>query len=160
MDREGKSDLYYTSFAIDALTALQAELPAASLSAYLSSFGEGEDLDFVHLCCLARTWSALEKNGPAVDGILERLETTFRCPGDGGYNQTPGAEFGSAYGAFLAYGAYSDHDRLPPHPERIIGESLSALASDDGAWSNDRELPVPNVPSTAAAVSALSSNSL
>jgi hypothetical protein len=153
VDREGKSDLYYTSFAIDALTALQAELPAAALKSYLGSFGEGEDLDLVHLCCLARTWSSIEKNGPAIDGILTHLENKFRTASDGGYNQTPGACFGSAYGAFLAYGAYSDHGRIPPDSGRIVGESLAALASDDGAWSNDRELPVPNVPSTAAAVS-------
>jgi len=151
-NRDGRSDLYYTSFAIDALTALQAELPDKELRGYLTSFGEGDGLDFVHLCCLARTWSALEKNGRAIDGILAKLEEIYRTPDDGGYNQAPDASFGSCYGAFLAYGAYSDHGRIPLEVERIIPESLDALTSDVGAWSNDRYVPVPNVPATAAAI--------
>ena len=152
-DRDGNSDLYYTSFGIDALTALQAELPEESLRSYLRSFGAGENLDFVHLCCLARAWSALEKNGPGIESILSRLEATYRTSADGGYNQSPDASFGSSYGAFLAYGAYSDHGRLPPDSARIVEESLAALASENGAWANDRNIPVPNVPATAAAVS-------
>jgi len=152
-DREGKSDLYYTSFAIDALTALQVEIPKDALRSYLTSFGEGESLDFVHLCCLARTWSALEKNGPVVEGLLATLEKKYRTQEDGGYNQSPGASSGSCYGSFLAYGAYSDHGRMPPEAERMIHESLAALATGDGAWANDRNLPVPNIPATAAAVS-------
>lgn len=152
-DREGQSDLYYTSFAIDALTALQVELPTEELRSYLTTFGEGESLDFVHLCCLARTWSGLEKNAPPIDGILSNLESKYRTTGDGGYNQAPAATTGSCYGAFLAYGAYSDHGRTPPAADRLISECLSALLSPSGAWSNDRKIPVPNVPATAAAVS-------
>lgn len=152
-DRDGNSDLYYTSFAIDALTALQVELPEVRLRTYLEDFGEGEDLDFVHLCCLARAWSALEKNVPVIDGILAKVEKVYRTSEDGGYNQSPGATTGSCYGAFLAYGAYRDHGRLPPETDRLIAESLSALATPDGAWANDRQIPVPNVPATAAAVS-------
>ncbi|MFT6862727.1 MAG: hypothetical protein ACJAVK_001286 [Akkermansiaceae bacterium] len=152
-DRDGKSDLYYTSFAVDALTALQVELPVDDIRSYLMSFGVGESLDFVHLCCLSRIWSAIEKNGAVIDAVLNHLERKFRTSKDGGYNQTPGATFGSCYGSFLAYGAYSDQGRMPPEASRIIDESLTALASSSGAWSNDRNLPVPNLPATAAAVS-------
>lgn len=152
-DRAGKSDLYYTSFALDALTALQVALPEEQLRSYLESFGTGDDLDFVHLCCLARLWSVLEKNVPAIDGILDHLERKYRTYEDGGYNQTPGAGTGSSYGALLAYGAYSDHGREIPELSRLVEESLPALATPEGAWVNDRNLPVPNVPSTAAAVS-------
>ena len=53
-DRTGESDLYYTVFGIDGLIALQAELPMEKIGSYVRSFGDGEDLDFVHLCCLAR----------------------------------------------------------------------------------------------------------
>ena len=153
--RDGKSDLYYTSFAIDALTALQVELPRETLRSFLGSFGEGDSLDFVHLCCLARAWSALEKNGPPIEAILTHLEEKFRTSSDGGYNQSPGAEFGSCYGCFLAYGAYRDHDRTPPEATRMIEECLTALAAGEGAWANDRNLPVPNLPATAAAVTLL-----
>src|SRR6185295_3624749 len=59
-DRSGRSDLYYTVFGLDALLALQADLPVARAESYLQSLGDGGGLDFVHLCCLARAWSALE----------------------------------------------------------------------------------------------------
>jgi hypothetical protein len=151
-NRDGKSDLYYTSFAIDALTALQSELPAEGLRAYLETFGDGEELDFVHRCCLARCWSALEGGHPEIATVLERLED-YRAR-DGGYNQARDAESGSAYGSFLAYGAYADHGRLPPEELRIL-DSLGGLADDDGSWANDRELPITNVPATGAAVTVL-----
>ncbi|MEM9015377.1 MAG: prenyltransferase/squalene oxidase repeat-containing protein [Verrucomicrobiota bacterium] len=150
-DRDGESDLYYTSFAIDCLTALQCPLPEEDLGRYLGGkLGQVDSLDFVHLCCLARGFSALT-NAPAADfsDLFEKLES-FRSP-DGGFNQAPDAETGSAYGAFLAYGAYSDHRREIPNLEGIAN-SLEALKVSGGAWANDVELPVPNVPATAAAV--------
>ena len=58
-DRSGKTDLYYTVFGIESLLALQCELPAPALESYLNSFETGRTLDFVHLACLARCWSAL-----------------------------------------------------------------------------------------------------
>ncbi len=151
-DRDGKSDLYYTSFAIDALTALQVELPQDKIRTYLETFGSGEDLDFVHLCCLARCWSAIEKNRDGIGDTLGRLEA-FRAA-DGGYNQSPGADSGSAYGSFLAYGAYADHGLMPPEEMRIL-DSLAGLADDDGSWTNDLDLPITNIPATGAAVTLL-----
>src|SRR5437016_577949 len=67
-DRAGKSDLYYSVFGSDGLLAL--ELPSlrfqvpswemadrfAKTTRYVRAFGEGEELGFVHLCCLARSW--------------------------------------------------------------------------------------------------------
>lgn len=151
-DRDGHSDLYYTSFAIDALTALQVEIPEKSISAYLKS--ESEDLsslDFVHLCCLARSSSALKeyRGKDCMHDVLDRIEQ-FRTS-DGGYNQIADHQTGSAYACFLAWGAYSDHGKTIPSEEGIIS-CLDSLFSDDGAWSNDVDFPVPNVPSTAAAV--------
>src|SRR5215510_10075626 len=51
-DRTGKSDLYYTVFGLEGLIALQETLPADAVASFLQSFGDGEGLDFVHLCCL------------------------------------------------------------------------------------------------------------
>jgi len=150
-DRDGASDLYYSSFAIDALTALQSEIPAESLTKFLAAKSEQLDsLDFVHLCCLARLRSAVPNAEIRVPllGILEAIEQ-FRTP-DGGYNQATGLNGGSAYACFLAYGAYADHGLIFPNPEGVAA-CLASLATEDGAWANDTFLPVPNVPATAAA---------
>ncbi|MEM8955075.1 MAG: prenyltransferase/squalene oxidase repeat-containing protein [Verrucomicrobiota bacterium] len=147
VDRDGTADLYYTSFAIDALTALQTDLPE-STQGFLTAQSP-EELDFVHTCCLARTLSAFSKIPPA-QPILDSLES-WRS-NDGGYNQKPDAETGSTYACFLAYGAYADHSLIPPSPDGIR-DCLTSLQSPSGAWSNDTEIPVPNVPATAAAVS-------
>src|SRR5262245_20933483 len=66
-DRAGASDLYYTVFGLDALIALQEELPAERTAAYLAGYRDGDGLDFVHLCCLARAHAALRRQ---VDTLL------------------------------------------------------------------------------------------
>jgi hypothetical protein len=151
-DREGVSDLYYTCFAIDALTALQVPLPEESLRGFLeSNLAAPDTLDFVHLCCLARGFSALTippsatRLAPVYEGI-ERYRTA-----DGGYNQSDDNETGSAYACFLAHGAYSDHRLTLPDPAGVA-RCLESLQVPGGAWANDVELPIPNVPATAAAV--------
>ncbi|MCF6313104.1 MAG: hypothetical protein L3J39_11690 [Verrucomicrobiales bacterium] len=151
-DRDSTSDLYYTSFAIDALTALQADLPEDSIAAYLNGqFKKISELDFVHLCCLARASSALDsyRGHNRLTPVLNRLEE-FRTA-DGGYNQISDHPTGSTYACFLAWGAYSDHG-IPLPRQETLSDCLNSLASEDGAWSNDVEFPVPNAPSTAAAV--------
>jgi len=151
-DRDGESDLYYTSFAIDALTALQVPLPEETLRPFLESRMESlDDLDFVHLCCLARCSSALSTRPAAATlaPVYERIET-YRTP-DGGYNQSDDDETGSAYACFLAYGAYADHGLSLPDPAGVA-RCLDSLKTEGGAWANDVELPIPNVPATAAAV--------
>lgn len=157
-DRDGVSDLYYTCFAIDALTALQLPLPEDTLGAYLQSQAEklGE-LDFVHLCCLLRSLSALEKNADAklVDSALAAVES-YRTA-DGGYNQTADANTGSAYACFLAYGSYADQRRDLPNSNGVTACLDSLADHEDGGWANDTVFPVTNVPATSAAV-ALSRN--
>lgn len=152
LDRDGSADLYYTSFAIDCLTALQVELPAESLHPWLErQRQEIDSLDFVHLCCLARCLSAIEESTDRerLDPIHEGIES-YRTP-DGGYSQAVDAETGSTYACFLAYGAYADHG-LPLPKEEGVAACLDSLRAGDGAWANDVDLPVPNVPATAAAV--------
>src|SRR5262245_55131107 len=58
-DRRGQCDVYCAVFGIVGLLALRQSLPVAELHRYLASFGHGDELDFVHLTCLARCWSAL-----------------------------------------------------------------------------------------------------
>jgi hypothetical protein len=150
-DRSGNSDLYYTVFGLDALVALQAELPTEQSSAYLQSFGAGDSLDFVHLACLARAWTTVRprREGIPAESLLDRLEA-FRSA-DGGYAQTPGAAQGSVYAAFLALGAYEDLGSAPPNASRIL-KSIDRLRARDGSYANQLGLDSGTTPTTAAAV--------
>ena len=133
-DRVGKADLYYTIFVLAGLEALQAEIPKARLEPFVSGFGDGENLDFVHLGALARCRAAigLEKMPRDFpDTILARLEK-FRTA-DGGYDVKPGAANGNAYGCFVALGAYQDLGREIPEPLRMV-QCLKFLETPDGAW--------------------------
>jgi prenyltransferase beta subunit len=52
--RNGRSDLYYTVFGLEASLALGVDLPFTQIQAYLAGFAEGESLDLVHLAALVR----------------------------------------------------------------------------------------------------------
>jgi hypothetical protein len=125
-DRSGASDLYYTVFGLEALIALSTEVPIAAVSDYLRGFGAGEDLDLLHLCCLIRCWANVCRSGPPLDAVAlaARIES-HRTP-DGGYNTLPGASAGTAYGCFVAMGAYQDLRREMPRPDGIA-ECLRGL---------------------------------
>jgi len=135
VNRGGASDLYYTVFGLEGLVALQAPLPVDATTAYLTRFRDGGDLDFVHLASLARCWATLSRDLTAVPArrIVARLED-YRS-GDGGYAQTPDAECGSVYAAFLALGAYEDLRHTLPEPDRLL-DSLRALRARDGGYAN------------------------
>src|SRR5438093_1199975 len=120
-NRDGASDLYYTVFGIEALRALDAEVPFDSIVTYLRSFGEGDALDFVHLACLARAWADLPRErtaGAPRRALVARLEA--HRSGDGGYNTAPGSPRGTAYACFLALGAYQDLGEEMPEPHALL----------------------------------------
>ena len=153
-DRAGASDLYYTVFGLDALIALQEDLPADQTSGYLEQFDDGAGLDFVHLACLVRGWAALRRrlDDSRADRLLARIEACRS--GDGGYATTRSAATGSAYAAFLALGAYQDLGRTVPDPERLA-TSLSGLRAADGSYGNQPALRSGVTTATAAAVLVL-----
>ncbi len=154
-DRGGKSDLYYTVFGLDALIAMRVDPPNGSVRNFLEEFGDGASLDSVHLACLARCWAALPAGSlsSGVGGrILARIER-FRA-NDGGYAARENAPAGSAYLAFLAYGAYQDLRGEIPYPDRLAA-SLDRLQAADGGFSNEPGLPEGSTPATAAAVTLL-----
>ena len=157
-DRSGRSDLYYTVFGMEGLLALQAPLPVAKLENYLEPFGTGENLDFVHLCCLARCHAALNPKGPAIDPanwaskLSHRLER-FRTA-DGGYNVIPESSCGTAYACFLALAAHQDLRLSLPDPLRLV-QCLKFLETPDGGWANERGVKLGATNSTAAAVTLL-----
>lgn len=135
-DRDGKPDLYYTIFALAGLQALDAQVPRDRVEQFLRSHGDGGQLDFVHLSALARCWAVIgkERMPPGLNrALLERIEG-FR-KGDGGYAPEPHLAHGTAYGAFVALGAYQDLGCTPPHPFRLI-QNLKKLETADGGWGN------------------------
>ncbi|HKS36301.1 MAG TPA: prenyltransferase/squalene oxidase repeat-containing protein [Verrucomicrobiae bacterium] len=155
LDRTGRPDLYYTIFTLAGLQALDAEVPLDQVEKYLRMFGEGEALDFVHLSALARCWAVVgaKRMPPGIDGaVLKRIEA-FRKP-DGGYEGDPRLLHGTAYGAFVAVGAYEDLGHTPPHPLKLI-QSLKRLETPDGAWSNAPGVPVGATNATAGAVTLI-----
>jgi prenyltransferase beta subunit len=136
LDRAGKPDLYYTIFAIAGLQTMDVELPHDKIVNYLLTHRDGAMLDFIHLSALARCWAAIDQRGmpPGLDRtLLMRLET-FRKP-DGGYEGDGKLAYGTAYGAFVALGAYEDLGQKPPHLLKLI-QGLKRLETRDGAWSN------------------------
>jgi prenyltransferase beta subunit len=153
-DRAGVSDLYYTVFGLDALTALQEPLPVEHTAAYLQTFRDSSALDFVHVACLARAWAALRRPPPAAlaDELIARIEG---CRSDdGGYATTPGAAHGSAYAAYLALGAYQDLGRALPAGAALV-ESLQRLHAADGSYGNHPGMLSGMTTTTAAAILVL-----
>lgn len=151
-DREGRPDLYYTVFGLEAMLALQLEPPVARVGGFLRNQARPEDLDFVHACSLARCGAALAKSffdGPSVERLSARI-LAFRTP-DGGFHGTPGRTQGSAYGALLAWGALADLGIAPPAREPLR-DSILALRLADGSFANEPDLPQGSTTATAAAV--------
>ncbi|MGQ0732116.1 MAG: prenyltransferase/squalene oxidase repeat-containing protein [Acidobacteriota bacterium] len=147
-DRAGATDLYYTVFGLEGLIALQATLPADRVAPYLTRFGDGAGLDFVHLACLARAWAALGVDRmPPLDGVIDRLEQ-YRSA-DGAYAQTPGAPRGSVYACYLALGVYQDLQVPLPDPAAMVAAVQNARCQD-GAYGN-RAGDVHGITTTTAA---------
>lgn len=153
VNRDGKPDLYYTIFALAGAQATDAPAPTERTRSWLATFGDGADLDLVHLGALARCWAAIkgvEKKVAAA--LLERIET-YRQP-DGGYNSSRTAAFGTAYDAFIALGAYEDLGVRPPASLQLI-RSLKRLETADFAWSNRPDQKIGNLNATAGAVTLI-----
>ena len=154
-NRAGDSDLYYTVFGIEGLLALRADLPCASVVEYLSGFGGGDSLDFVHISCLARCWASMPADArcDAPFGRIIENVSRFRSA-DGAFNATAGAKGGTLYGCFLAVGAIQDAGAEVPEPQSIV-RCIERLRADDGGYANGDGLPMGLTPPTAAAATLL-----
>ncbi|MBI4622921.1 MAG: hypothetical protein HY736_06800 [Verrucomicrobia bacterium] len=144
--------MYYTIFMLAGMQALDVPPPVEHVEAYLRTFADGKNLDFVHLSALARCWASigLARIPDGLDrALLDRIEQ-FRKP-DGGYDGDRNASHGTAYGAFVALGAYEDMGKTPPKLLKLI-QALKRLESDDGAWSNVAGAKTGALNATAGAV--------
>ncbi len=154
-DRAGASDVYYTVFAVEGLIAFRERADVQTVRQYLLALGSGDGLDFVHLTCLARCWTAIggePLSSQTAEAILAAIEACRSA--DGGYNASPGDETGTVYHSFLAFGAYQDLGVPMPSPERLLS-SLEALGTEDGGYANDRMITIGTTPTTAAAITLL-----
>lgn len=151
-DREDRSDLYYTVFGLEGMRAVQVNFSSVATEDYVRSFGDGEGLDFVHLCSLVRCGANLQSSfftAKQANKITERLEK-YRAE-DGGYHGISAKSRGSAYGALLAWGAYADLGKELPGTPRLL-EALLTLQLPDGSFANEPGMPQGTTTATAAAV--------
>jgi len=143
-------DLYYSLFALESLIALDAD-PPETTGPWIASFGDGADLDLVHLACLARCLAAL--GGAGSDQVILRRIEAYRSD-DGGYAENPSQAAGTAYGSFLALGARQDIGAPVSDPDALL-KSLANLQRPEGGFGNSTEIPVASAPATAAAITTL-----
>ncbi len=150
------SDLYYTSFGLDLLTALAHPFRLPRVHDFVARFGTGEGLDFMHLISLARCWARLpsESDGsapPPLRGaaLLDRL-AAYTCP-DGAYNTVAGAPIGSATANYLVATVCQDLGMAIPTGANLV-QSLTSLRSADGAYANLPGLAAGTTLATAAAL--------
>ncbi|MBL7215717.1 MAG: terpene cyclase/mutase family protein [Phycisphaerae bacterium] len=148
------SDLYYTGFALLSLIALKAEFDTTTVISFLDSFKSGQGQDLAHLAALIRQ-RMLVMNEPFDEKLRnefrEQVET-FLCD-DGGYHHLNAGKTGSAYGCFLAIGAYQDLgvELLPERAEGMLA-CIRELKSPSGGFFNETLIPAVSVPATAAAM--------
>ena len=148
------SDLYYTGFALLSLIALGAEVDKDKAASYLTSFGGGQGLDLAHLAALIRE-RLLIMDEPFDDDLkdtfLGQLHT-FQC-GDGSFHHLQSEASGSAYGCFLAIGAYQDLGLdLPKELSDAMLACVGHLKGPGGGYFNEVDIPAVSVPATAAAM--------
>ena len=153
--RSGRSDLYYTVFALQCLEALGADIPADRVAPYVRVFGGGDGLDLVHLASLLRARALVRcDEGPGgVGGELARRIDRFRAE-DGGYHPAAAQARGTVYAAFLACGAVQDLGLELQNPDGVV-RSVRSCRSADGAYANSPGQALGSTPATAAAVTLL-----
>ena len=153
--RSSDADLYYTFFAVSILATIGGILDAAALVKYIDSFGDGTELDFIHLACLIRCRTMMEDVDDAfLASLLDTLEL-YRS-GDGGYQQSSkGAARGSVYACFIAWLVYRDAGKDIPDQAGVIS-CLCSLKLADGSYANDISVQSGSTTATAAAIVLLS----
>ena len=153
VDRKGHPDLYYTVFGLDGLQSLGALPEPSRWQPFLESKLSIDDSDFVHLCCLIRCLSIVPEKRDFRDKLLKKL-LEFQCA-DGGFQPEKNAAHGTAYGAFLAVGAFQDLGvNLRACQDGILA-SLNKLRIPDGGWGNDRQQRSAATNATAAVMTTL-----
>jgi len=150
--RSSKSDLYYTMFAIEGMIAVCPDFSFELTRKYLRQLDSKLDsMGMVDLDCYLRCMADISDGFSF--GETQRLMDVFRTP-DGGYNIERSAEKGTAYGCFLALGAFQDSGLEIPHGDKIL-DCLNSLKTISGGYSNEYGMTAGSTPATVAAISVL-----
>ena len=158
--REGRSDLYYTGFALRGLAVLDelslemAENTAGFLkSSLLQSASIVDFYSLLFSCFLIQSAGGPDvlADSPAdwPERVSETLET-FRA-GDGGYAKSTGAKSGSTYHTFLVGLCYEMLGREFPRKEEVIA-FVETRRRDDGGYVELGPMRRSGTNPTAAAV--------
>ena len=73
--RDSQSDLYYTVFAVLCMRALHVPIPLLRLWQFISSHGNGQSLDAVHLFCLIRLRTIFPSSAETRRELMALLES-------------------------------------------------------------------------------------
>jgi hypothetical protein len=154
--RAGTSDLYYTVFGLDCLVALGRDVHPERLAEYLRTFGDGEGMDFMHLCCLARCWAGLAdlglEPGPVRDTLAEHVGR--HRSDDGGFAPQPDTPRGTVFGAVFGGGAMEDLGCGLDRADELQA-CIRRCRCSGGGYANDSLTGVPTTPTTAGALMVL-----
>jgi len=151
-DRAGVSDLYYTVFGLECLAALQRPLPRDTVRRWLAGFANGDGLDLVHRCCLARCWTIVDPGGLDA-GVRTAIAAGIVAhrSADGGFAPRPGEATGTAYSAFLALGSLQDLGLSVERADDLLA-SVAAARASDGGTGNHPGVPQGSTPATVSAI--------
>jgi prenyltransferase beta subunit len=150
--RSSDSDLYYTVFAAESLLAISPDFSLSETANYLRQYDKDPaSMGLVDLACYIRCMADISADFS--DRDFGHMIESFRTD-DGGFNIERSAKTSTAYGSFLALGAFQDSGLDIPDPNGIIA-SLAALKTSSGGYSNELAIKTPATPATAAVISIL-----
>jgi prenyltransferase beta subunit len=147
--RTSASDLYYTVFAVDILSAAEADFDHRGLVHYLHAM-EPKNLDFIHLCCWIRCAAEMKViDDDLKRHLVERLKQ-FLC-NDGLYHHVAAGPNASVYGTFMMFSAAQDLKETLIEPVTLLSK-LGKFCYPNGAYKNEYGQGAGTLPSTAAAM--------
>lgn len=153
--RDSESDLYYTLFGVECLTAFGIPFPEAKILNYLKQFGAGENLDFVHLICLIRCLAKLSKI-PLDENLLNRLLENLKPFQfeNGLFRQTVDSKSPSLYAGFLAALAFEEIGVVTINQAATL-KLIEQMKTSDYAFADQEGVEFGTTPVTAAVVGLL-----
>jgi geranylgeranyl transferase type-2 subunit beta len=161
--REGGSDLYYTSFALRSLAALNALSPeiCRNTAGYLTDSLARQTsvvdfFSFLYSRLVLQVTAGIDVFTASPAGWPDRVAAmleTLHTP-DGGYDKTPRGASGSTYHTFLVGMTYQLLSRPIPRAEQVI-QFVASRRRDDGGYVEIGPMRRSGANPTAAAIGIL-----